>query len=195
MKKILVVALVVTVCAAVAESAKATEADDAIKEVLGKLDRCFAANDAPCVGELFVEDATYVAPHGDAKVVKGKAQIVKVLAPDMAALKKHGHTLTHSLENVRMIDDAHALIDVTVALRGKQGGAKAEEGAPRHSYRGVAVMALDGGTWRCADLRSYVIGDLAQHASGMAADKGSAPPPESAPTPAAKEEPASPTQG
>lgn len=194
MKKILLSALAVTACAAIVQNAAATQVDDAIKEVLGKLDKCFAANDAACVGELFVDDATYVAPQGDAKIVKGKAQIAKALAPAMDALNKRGGKLTHTLENVRMIDDAHALIDVTIAVRGPKGPVKEEEGGRRDLYRSVGVMALKGGKWLCEDLRSYVIGYTDQGPSADA-PKASAPAAEDAPTPPAKEEPASPTQG
>jgi uncharacterized protein (TIGR02246 family) len=196
MKKILVAALVVTACAVVVERVAAAQVDDGIKQVLGTLDRCFAANDATCVGGLFAEDATYVAPQGEAKVVKGRAQIVEVLAPSMAAFNKQGGKLTHALENVRMIDDAHALVDITITVRGPKGSEKEEEGARRESYRGVALMEVQGGKWVCRDLRSYVIGHTAQGAaSGGEPNKGSASPQQNAPTPAAKDEPASPTQG
>jgi uncharacterized protein (TIGR02246 family) len=204
MKKILVAALVVTVCAVVVERAAAAPVDDAIKEVLGTLDRCFAANDAACVGGVFADDATYVAPQGEAKVIKGKAQILKVLAPSMEAFNKQGGKLTHALENVRMIDDSHALIDVTITVQAPKGAGKEAEGANRESYRGVALMALQGGKWLCRDLRSYVIGHTARPPDADA-KKDSAPaaapdgdehptPAESAPPPA-KGEPASPTQG
>lgn len=195
MKKILVAALVVTACAVVVERVAATQVDDAIKGVLGKLDRCFAANDAPCVGELFAEDATYVAPQGEAKVVKGRAQILQVLAPSMEAFSKQGGKLTHALENVRTIDDAHALVDITITVRAPKGPAKEEEGTRSESYRGVALMALQGGKWLCQDLRSYVIGHTAQGASAGDAKKDSAPPPENAPTPDGNDAAASPTQG
>lgn len=201
MKKIFLAALVVIGCAVQIESASATQVEDSIKEVLGKLDRCFAANDTACVGELFVDDATYVAPQGDAKVIKGRAQIVKVLAPAMDSMNKRGGKLTHALENVRMIDDAHAFIDVTITVRGPKGPAKEEEGAHRDLYRGVGVMALKGGKWLCEDLRSYVIGYTAQGPSednaksAGEAQKEAAPPAESAPTPPSNGEPASPTQG
>lgn len=199
MKKILVAALVFTACAVMVERVAAAPVDDAIKGVLAKLDRCFAANDAPCVGEVFVEDATYVAPQGDAKVVKGRAKILEVLAPSMEAFNKQGGKLTHALENVRTIDDAHALIDVTITVRASKEPAKEEEGARRESYRGVALMALQGGTWLCQDLRSYVIGHTAQGTPAGDAKKDAAPPAEkpteNAPAPDGKDAPDSPTQG
>ena len=195
MKKILVAALVVTACAVVVERVAAAQVDDAIKEVLGTLDRCFAANDAPCVGGLFAEDATYVAPQGEAKIVKGRAQILKVLAPSMEAFNKQGGKLTHALENVRMIDDSHALVDITITVRGPKGQEKEEESARRESYRGVALMDLQGGKWLCRDLRSYVIGHTAQGAPAGDPQKDSAPPAENAPAPDGKDAPASPTQG
>lgn len=202
MKKILVAALVVTACAAMVERVAAAPVDDAIKGVLGTLDRCFAANDAPCVGGLFADDATYVEPQGDAKVIKGRAQILKVLAPSMEAFNKRGGKLTHTLEHVRMIDDAHAFIDVTITVRGPKGS-EGEEATPRGAFRGVGLMVAEGGKWVCQDLRSYTIGHTAQAApAGDAkkdaageASKDAAPPPANAPTPAAKDDPASPTQG
>lgn len=207
MKKILVAALVVTVCAVVVERAAAAQVDDAIKGVLGTLDRCFAANDAACVGGLFADDATYVEPQGDAKVIKGRAQILKVLAPSMEAFNKRGGKLTHALESVRMIDDAHAFIDVTITVRGPKGS-EGEEAAPRGSFRGVGLMVVEGGKWICQDLRSYTIGhtaqaqpagdakkDAAPPAAAAGDGKDAAPPAENAPTPPSKGEPASPTQG
>lgn len=195
MKKIRVVALVVTACAAIAGSALAAQVDDAIKGVLGKLDRCFADNDGACVGALFVEDATYVAPQGDAKVIKGRAQIVKALSPAMDALHKRGGKLTHTLENVRMIDDAHALIDVTIAVRGPNGPVQEQAGAPRDLYRGVGVMALKDGSWLCEDLRSYVIGYKEHGAEDAGATKDTPPSAADEKNPPAKTEPASPTEG
>lgn len=203
MKKILVAALMVTVSAVVVERAAAAPVDDAIKGVLGTLDRCFAANDAACVGGLFADDATYVEPQGDAKVIKGRAQILKVLGPSMEAFNKRGGKLTHALEAVRVIDDAHAFIDVTITVRGPKGS-EGEEATPRGAFRGVGLMVAQGGKWVCQDLRSYTIGHTAQAApAGDAkkdgapgdAKKDAAPPPANEPSPAAKDDPASPTQG
>ena len=195
MKRVLIAMLVAAVSATVVEPASAAQVEGAIKEVLGKLDRCFASNDAACVGGLFVEDATYVAPQGEAKIVKGKAQIVKAIAPAMEALNKRGGKLTHALENVRMIDDAHALIDVTIAVRGPDGPVKQDDPAHQDQYRSVGLMVLEGGKWLCADLRSYVIGYTTRSAPPPAPDKDAAPAPENAPSPPATGEPASPTQG
>lgn len=202
MKKVLVAALVAAVCAGVVERAAAAQVDDGIKEVLATLDRCFAANDAPCVGKLFADDATFVEPQGDAKVIKGRAQILKVLAPSMEAFNKQGGKLTHALENVRMIDDTHAFIDVTITVRSPKGP-EGEQATPGGAFRGVGLMVSDGGKWICQDLRSYVIGHTAQAAPAGDAKKepaagegkDSAPPAENAPPPGSKDDPASPTQG
>jgi len=208
MKKILVAALALTVGVVVVERATAAQVDDAIKGVLGTLDRCFAANDAACVGGLFAEDATYVEPQGDAKVIKGRAQILKVLGPSMEAFNKQGGKLTHALESVRMIDDAHAFVDVTITVR-EPKGSEGQQATPKGgTFRGVGLMVAEGGKWVCKDLRSYVIGHTAQAPPAGDAKKDSAapaapagdgkdaaPPAENAPPPPSKGEPASPTQG
>ncbi len=159
MKKMLIAALVVSTAAVAVESSAAPKADDAIKQVYVQLNHCFANNDAKCVGELLVEDATFVAPTGGAKIVKGKTQIVKTLQDLMGAPDPgmKGAKQTHSVENVRMIGEDHAVVDSSVAV----AGMKVEEGqaadAPRESYHTVAVLVLKGDKWLLEDLRSYVV--------------------------------------
>lgn len=190
MKKTLIAALIVATLAVVAESPAASKAEDAIKQVLAQLDRCFAANDPSCLGALFVEDATYAAPTGDAKIVKGRGPILKALTESMGALEKQNMKLTHSLENVRMIGEDHAVVDISIAVGGEKAAKDDAGSAQRDSYRAVAVMALEGGKWLCQDLRSYVIG------SAQPAKQDSAPPAESEPAAPEKNEPAAPpTQG
>src|SRR5438876_10500228 len=113
MKSILIAAVVVSAAAVAVENPAASKADEAIKQVFVQVDRCLADNDAKCVGELLVEDATFAEPTGGAKIIKGKAQIVTTLqelmdapAPNMKAAKR-----TYSVENVRMIGEDHAFVD------------------------------------------------------------------------------------
>jgi uncharacterized protein (TIGR02246 family) len=155
MKKIMIAVLVVLAAAVAVESHAA--ADDAIKQVFVELDRCLANNDARCVGELFVEAGTFLAPTSGDKIVKGKAQIVKTLkdlmgapAPNMKGVSK-----MHSVENVRLIDDDHAVVDASVAARTKPGGDQA--GAPGGAYHAVAFMVRVGGKWMFEDMRSYAV--------------------------------------
>jgi uncharacterized protein (TIGR02246 family) len=185
MKKILVAALVASIAMVAAESSAASQAGDAIKQVLAEFDRCFSNNDAKCVGEMFIDDATYAAPTGGAKIVKGKAEIVKALGESMAAVKKAGWTLAHTIDNVRTIGEDHAFVDTTVKISGMK--VAADNPGARDSYRAVAIMVLQDGTWRCKDLRSYAI------SPGGRQDTGS--PEEKQPAAPEKNEPAPPTQG
>ncbi|MCC6848795.1 MAG: nuclear transport factor 2 family protein [Deltaproteobacteria bacterium] len=194
MKKPLIAALIASAIAVATPSLAASKADDAIKQVLAQLDRCFAASDPTCLGRLFVEDATYVAPVGDAKIIKGKARILKLLTESMGDLEKQNMKLAHSLENVRMIGEGHAVADISIKVGGQNPPQDGTGDSQHGSYRAVAVMALEGGTWLCQDLRSYVVGNTTQSGSGAGAHTGPAPA-EGVPTPPAKAEPASPTQG
>ncbi len=197
MKKTLSAALILCTVAFAAESPAASKADDAIKQVLAQLDRCFAANDPSCLGALFVDDATYAAPTGEAKILEGREPILKALTESMGALKKQNMKLTHTLANVRMIGEDHAVVDITIAVGGEKPP-KDDAGNPhRDSYRAVAVMALEQGKWLCRDLRSYVIGSAqpAPQNSAPAAQQDSAPPADKEPGAPEKNEPAPPTQG
>ena len=154
MKKTMIAALVVVTAAVAVESHAA--ADSAIKQVFAQLDRCLVDNDAKCVGELFVEAGTFLAPTVSTKIVKGKAQIVKTLeelmgvpAPNMKGVKR-----THSVENVRMVGEEHAVVDASV--EGKPGEGKA--GAVGGQYHAVAVMIRVGDKWLFEDMRSYAVG-------------------------------------
>ncbi len=155
MRSILIAAMVVSAVGVAIQSAAAPKADDAIKHVFAQLDDCIANNDAKCVGELLVEDATFVAPTAGAKIIKGKAEIVKTLqdllkgAPNMKGAKQ-----THSVENVRMIGPDHAVVDAALEMKRTDGGAGE---APRDSYHAVAVMVLKGDKWLYEDLRSYAV--------------------------------------
>jgi uncharacterized protein (TIGR02246 family) len=158
MQKTLITALLVSTAAVAVESAAASKTDDAIKQVFIQLDRCLENNDAKCVGELLVEDATFAAPTGGAKIVKGKAQIVKSLeelmgapAPNMKGAKR-----THSVENVRMIGEDHAVVDSSVEVAAKPAEGQAGD-APERPYHAVAVMVRKGDKWLFEDLRSYVV--------------------------------------
>jgi len=152
MKKIMIAALVVVTAGVAVESHAA--ADDAIKPVFAQLDRCLADNDAKCVGELFVEAGTFLAPTVSTKIVKGKAQIVKTLkdlmgvpAPNLKSARMH------SVENVRMIGEDHAVVDASVAGKGEDKAA-----AAGGQYHAVAVMIRVGDKWLFEDMRSYAVG-------------------------------------
>jgi uncharacterized protein (TIGR02246 family) len=158
MKKILIAALVVSTAAVAVEGFAAPNASDAIKQVFVALDRCLADNDAKCVGELLVDDATFAAPDFGSRIVKSKAQVVKTLgelmgapAPNMKGAKR-----THSVENVRMIGEDHAVVDASIAVAGVKPAEGEAADAPG-SYHAVAVMVLKGDKWLFEDLRSYVV--------------------------------------
>jgi uncharacterized protein (TIGR02246 family) len=157
-KSILIAAMVAFAAAGAVESFAAAQANEEIKQGFAQLDRCLADNDAKCVGELFVEDATFSAPTIGNKIIKGKAQIVKTLddmfagAPGMKGAKR-----THTVENVRMIGQDHAVVDASVAVTGMKAAEGADAAGPGHSYHAVAVMILKGDKWLFEDMRSYAV--------------------------------------
>jgi uncharacterized protein (TIGR02246 family) len=155
MKKTLIAALAAS-AVGVAVVGSAAPADDAIKQVFAQLDRCIANNDAKCVGELFAEDATYLAPTTGAKIIKGKAEIVKVLERSLGDPNAKGAKVVHSVENVRMIGADRAIVDSAVAVTGAKPDGAAD--AAREAYHDVSVMVMKDGTWRCEDVRMYVVG-------------------------------------
>ena len=160
MKKTLIAAFVVSTAAVAVESFSASTADDAIKQLFAQLDRCLADDDAKCVGELFVEDATFSEPVTGAKIIKGKAQIVKSLEELMGAPapKMKGAKRTNTVQNVRMIGEDHALVDSSVDVAGMKPAEGEAADAPRGSYHSVAVMARKGDKWLFQDIRSYGVG-------------------------------------
>jgi hypothetical protein len=66
-----------------------------------------------------------------------------------------GVTKMHSVENVRMIGDDHAVVDATIGAKMKPGEDKA--GAPGGAYHAVAVMVRRGDKWEFEDMRSYTV--------------------------------------
>jgi len=161
MKKIMIAALVVVTAAVAVESHAA--ADDAIKPVFAQLDRCLADNDAKCVGELLVEDGTFLAPTGGTKIAKGKAEIVKSLQDVMGTPAPNTKSArTHSVVNVRMIGEDHAVVDASAAGVKPAEGEAADAPKPYHTF---AVMVLKGDKWLFEDLRSYVVEPAKEPAS------------------------------
>jgi hypothetical protein len=89
-----------------------------------------------------------------AKIIKGKKQVVKNLEESMASPAPNVKSAkrTHTVENVRMIGEDHAVVDSSV-----EAPVKSTEGGPGGAYHAVAVMVRKGGKWLFEDLRSYVI--------------------------------------
>jgi uncharacterized protein (TIGR02246 family) len=152
MKKILIAAWVVA-AAAVAVESSAAPADDAIKQVFAQVDACLAKRDAKCVGALFAEDATYLAPIAGAKIVKGRAAIISTIEKSMGPADAKRPTTTHAVESVRMISETHAIVDSAIQFSAD---------APPETYRDVSVMVLEGGKWLCQDVRFYMVGGESQ---------------------------------
>lgn len=153
MKRILIAALVGFTAAFAFDGFAASTADDAIKQVFGQIDRCLENNDAKCVGDLLVEDATFIAPNGGGKIVKGKAEIVKTFQ-ELFANSPKGLKRKQSIKNVRMIGEDHALVDASVDIEGMKPN---EANAPGESYHAVALMILKSDQWLLRDLRSYAV--------------------------------------
>jgi uncharacterized protein (TIGR02246 family) len=156
MKNILIAAVLAFTSVVAVDSSVAQKADDAIKQTFVQIDRCTSNNDATCVGELMVDDATYLAPTLGG-IVKGKAQIVKAIekligGPATAAEKRPKQT--HVVESVRMIGEDHAFVDASVETAGKAPGAG---GTLTQEYHFAAVMTLKGSKWLFEDVRSYVV--------------------------------------
>ena len=59
-----------------APAAKASK-DDAVKAVFASIDAAFAKHDAKSFEPLFADDATFIAPMGDGKLLKGRDELVK----------------------------------------------------------------------------------------------------------------------
>jgi uncharacterized protein (TIGR02246 family) len=175
MKSVSVAALILSVLALVAVENAAASMEDAIKQVFVQLDRCIANNDAKCVGEFFADDATYSEPSGGAKIIKGKAQIVKKLEAAFGSPNTSGSKVTHTVENVRVIGTDHAIVDSSVTVVESKPGTS----GPLGSYRDVSVMVLKGNKWFCEDVRLYVIDPCPSGKENAAppADKASAPAP------------------
>jgi len=155
MTKVLLVALVVSITT-ILESSAVWSADDAIKQVFAELDDCVGNNDAKCVGELMIDEATFAAPTLGDEIVKGKAQIVKKLQENMKAPEPgmKGAKVTNAIRNVRMIGEDRAFVDTTITV----AGVKAPEGAANTSagsYQSVVLMVRKGGKWLFEDIRSY----------------------------------------
>lgn len=149
MKKILIAAMLVTAPAFAAENTAAPKAEDAIKAAFARLDTCIEKNDSTCLGELFADDATFAGPM-DAKLLRGKAEIIKTIGGMMNDPSMKGVKPKRSVHNVRLIGRDWALVDCSVDAAGN-----AMADAPRQQWRSTALMALKGGKWLVEDIRSY----------------------------------------
>lgn len=182
MKKILIAAaMLVSTAVLVVESIAASQVDDAINQAVGQFNRCFADEDAKCVGAFFVDDATYMEPT-DGKILKGRGQILKALTKSMSGVKKAGWKLTYTVLNLRMIGESHVFVDTTVKIEEETPSGKPLPEA----HRAVMSMVLKDGAWLFEDLRSYFIRIAPPEKNDSAAPAEKAP---------GNDKPASPPQG
>ena len=181
MKRIAIAGLVVAGVLVALESSAAPAAEEAIKHVFVQIDQCLANNDAKCVGELLVEDATYSEAMADAKIIKGRTQITKTLEDLMGGTPNaKGAKPTHTVENIRMVGTDHAIVDSTIQFAGMKPEGEGAD-APRHKLRTLAVMVLKGDKWLFQDLRNYIVGP-----EPTPPKQESAPPAKNEPAPSAK---------
>lgn len=167
MRHVLIAVLVGSTALLAGKSSAAPIAEGPIKQTFAQLDRCVANSDAPCIGELMVDDATMVAPEGG-QLIKGRAQVVSNLKQLMSpASGGGGPKRTHSVQNVRMIGEDYAIVDCDVM----RPGAK-----PVETFHAVAVMTRKGDKWLLMDLRSYVVDRRPADERAKAAAPGPTPP-------------------
>lgn len=166
MKKFLtVVAMLASVSAFAAEkkmAAPAASKDAAIKAIFAKVDEGFAKHDAKSFGALFADDATFIGPMGDGKLVKGREEIVKMHEGMMTSPEMKDVTSTHTVENIRWIGKDAALVDATVAFNGM----KMPENAPAPVWHAVVLVQMKKGHWMLEDVRPYAIMPMAPHEDG-----------------------------
>ena len=173
MKKILfvVAAMMISATAFAADKAPATTAkpaektdkapaaktskDDAVKAVFASIDAAFAKHDAKVFEPLFADDATFIAPMGDAKLIKGKAEIMKAHEAMFANGPMKDATAKHTVENIRWVGKDTAIVDSSVEFTGMHMDMPA--GAPMPTFHALAVLTMKGGKWLLQDVRPYAI--------------------------------------
>ncbi len=129
--------------------------DDAIKAVFEKIDSAFAKHDAKVFNELFADDATFVGPMGDAKVLKGRAEVMKYHENMMADPAMKDATVKHTVENIRWISKTEAFVDASAVFTGMKMDMPA--GAPMPVWHAVALVTSKGGKWLITDVRPYMV--------------------------------------
>ena len=139
-----------------AAKASAAKGDDAIKAVFEKIDMAFEKHDVKLFAELFAEDATFVGPMGDAKVVKGRAEIMKYHEHMMMEPAMKDATAKHTVENIRWISKTEAFVDASVVFTGMKMD-NMPAGAPMPVWHAVALVTSKGGKWLLTDVRPYMV--------------------------------------
>lgn len=135
-------------------AATATSKDDGVKAAVAALDAAIGKHDAKALAALFADDATFIAPMGDAKLVKGKAEIEKAHEAMFAGAGKDMVT-KHTVENIRWISKDHVFVDASVEMTGMHMDMPA--GAPAPVMHAVCVMEMKGGKWLITDARPYSV--------------------------------------
>ncbi len=141
---------------AAAAKAPAAKGDDAVKAVFEKIDMAFAKHDVKLFAEVFAEDATFVGPMGDAKVVKGRAEIMKYHEHMMMEPAMKDATAKHTVENVRWLSKTEAFVDASVVFTGMKMD-NMPAGAPMPVWHAVALVTSKGGKWMISDVRPYMV--------------------------------------
>ena len=127
--------------------------EGALKAVFGRLETCIAKADSACLDTLFADDATVLGPMTGAKLVKGKADIVKFIAGRLNARKVEQK---YAVQNVRWIDEGNAIVDCSVTFEKGTSPEGMNSGAPREAWRSTALLTLKDGKWLLQDVRFYL---------------------------------------
>jgi len=155
MKNVIVAALcLVSISAFATDKAAKVSKDDAIKAFMASFDATMTKHDAKAMAEMMSDDATFVSPMGDGKVMKGKAEIEKAHEAMWAGNGKEMAT-KHQVDNIRWIGKDHALVDCTVAITGMKMDGPAN--APAPTFHATTLMMEKGGKWWMVDARPYMV--------------------------------------
>jgi uncharacterized protein (TIGR02246 family) len=173
MREILIAAILLV---APTYAAANPEAEAAIKTAVGRIDTCINDKDSKCLGELFVDDATFGGPIGGGRIVSGKAAVLRMFEDLMKEPTPEGVKQVRSVEKIRFIGQDSAFVDSSVKLVGSK-----EVQGTRQDWHSTMLMKLQDGKWLLEDVRFYVV------ETGAPPTPGPTPPPTKA---AGSDEPA-----
>ncbi|HKD99351.1 MAG TPA: SgcJ/EcaC family oxidoreductase [Micromonosporaceae bacterium] len=120
------------------EATRATEADQAVRDVLAATVAAWSANDAHAFAELYAADATVVLP---GVFLRGREELRTFMAAGFAGPRK-GTRSVDVQESVRIVGDAAVVVSRSgVLLPGEQ------EVPPERLRRATWTLAKHDGWW------------------------------------------------